>query len=174
MFGEWIIYYCNDKSKLHGRGEIWAECWGVRRGQNHTLGGWCGRWSGREQGKVQKWKDIFVAQQGVVWMKPGKSGRWYNLGSDGSLGCHSKVCGLQSGLRDVAGVSNLGTDMTHTSLLNFLMPWYRYMMTTCVCYIGGDDEAASVRGRYSGSFQFWSSQSEHYEDEYVQYIWTYH
>ena len=39
-----------------------------------------------------------------------------------SLGCHSKACGLQSGLRDVAGVSNLGTDMTHTSLLNFLMP----------------------------------------------------
>lgn len=22
MFGEWIIYYCNDNSKLHGRGEI--------------------------------------------------------------------------------------------------------------------------------------------------------
>ena len=39
-----------------------------------------------------------------------------------SLGCHYKVCGLQSGLRDIAGVSNLGTDMIHTSLLNFLRP----------------------------------------------------
>ena len=26
------------------------------------------------------------------------------------------------------------------------------MMMTCVCYIGGDDGAASIRGRYSGSF----------------------
>lgn len=47
----------------------------VEERSKSPLGGWCGWWSGREQDKVQKWKDIFVAQQGVVRMKPGKSGR---------------------------------------------------------------------------------------------------
>lgn len=171
MSGEWIIYYCNNKSKLHGRGEIWAECWG---GIKITLleAGVAG---GQAENKTR-------SRNGRIFLLPNRELFGWNLEKVGdntildqmveSLGCHYKVCGLQSGLRDVAGVSNLGTDMIHTSLLNFLRPWYRYMVTTCVCYIGGDDEAASIRGRYSGSFQFWSSRSEHYEDECVQYIWS--
>ena len=39
-----------------------------------------------------------------------------------SLECHSKARELQSGLRGITGVPNLGTDMIYTSLLKFLMP----------------------------------------------------